>query len=702
MAHTLPRLGGLAVLVQAERGRWVLWLPVGLGIGVAFYFLLPSEPPRSAGPVALALAAGITIFALWRRALIVPALVLLALALGFAAAQFRAHDVAAPVLGEELRFRMVSGLVETVEPRAKGLRVTFAEVRIPGLAEAETPARLRIALRDSQHDKNIVPGAAMQIRATLRPPPGPSLPGGFDYRRMAWFDGLGAVGYATGTAEIVSPAVRSGWSSNIEGLRLSIATRLQEILPGEAGAVAVALTTGLRGAIPDGAREAMRNSGLAHLLAISGLHIGLVAGFVFFLVRAGIALWPAATLRVPAKKYAALAALCAAGFYLLIAGAPVPTQRAFLMAALVLFAVLIDRRGISMRLVAWAAVAILLLRPESLMSASFQMSFAAVIALVAVYEGWARRLHRRPHGPMKRALQYLAGVAVTTLVASLATAPFALFHFNQMSVYSLVANLVAVPVAALWVMPAGVLTLLAMPLGLDGFVAPLFGWGIETVLATARMVANWPGAALTVPQMPGWGLALVAAGGLWLCLWQRSWRYAGLIGIAAGILSLFTTAPPDLFVSADGKLAALRIDNTLLVLHAKRQDFVREQWLDAAGTADWVSFAQAKEEGAPLSCDRLGCIYAGGAGNRIAFADDKRALAEDCRSADILIAPFYVTRDCTGPRLVIDWLARKTGGAHAVWFGEDGPRVETVRETETARLWTHGNRLPFKSDARFQ
>ena len=269
--------------------------------------------------------------------------------------------------------------------------------------------------------------------------------------------------------------------------------------------------------------EAMRASGLAHLLAISGLHIGLVTGVLFFAIRGILAALEPIALRFAIKKWAALGALLGAFAYLLVTGATVPTQRAFLMAAMVLSAIMLDRTAISMRLVAWAALIVLLIAPESLLGASFQMSFAAVIALVAGYEAVRVPFGRwRAHGGWWRLpLIYLLGVGLTTIIAGSATTPFVIFHFNRFSAFGLAANLLAVPVTALWIMPWATVAYILMPLGLEGVALAPMGWGIEAVIAIAREVAGWPGSVTLVPAMPVSGIALVAAGGLWLCLWRR-------------------------------------------------------------------------------------------------------------------------------------------------------------------------------------
>jgi competence protein ComEC len=526
---------GLADLVAGERERWLLWAPVAFGIGVGVYFGLPWEPPAMTGVFILA-AAGLVS---WRlRASLVLALVLLGIAFGaagFAAAQLRTQLAAAPVLEKPYGPAGVTGRVVRVELRPDGPRVTLERVSLNRIDAAATPALVRIKL----HRGDIVDiGDRIDVFAKLSPPSAPAAPGAYDFQRRSWFQGLGAVGFAMGR---VRPAKagggEEGWSPMMfmAALRLHMTERIRTALPGESGAIAAALMTGDRSAISRESLNSMRDSGLAHLLAISGLHLGLVAATLFFGLRALLALSERLTLRHPIKKWAAVAAMAGSFAYLLLAGATVPTQRAFVMTGLVLLAVLLDRQAISMRLVAWAAIIILATAPESMLGASFQMSFAAVVALVAFYEASRDRFRAvrtaAGQGFTARIALYAGGVATTTIIASFATGLIALHHFGRIAVYGLPANMLAVPLTALWIMPWAVIAAVLMPLGLDGLPLTLMGWGIDGLLWVAGGISGWPGAVRPVAALPVSGLVLVALGGLWLCLWRRRWRYASRVPI---------------------------------------------------------------------------------------------------------------------------------------------------------------------------
>ncbi len=695
-ANRFGWVGALRETLIAERDRWILWLPVALGIGIAIYFSLPNEPAQFTGPVVMVVAVAILALALRQFHLLVPAIALVAMALGFTVAQWRTHDVAAPVVAEELRHHVVTGNIVAAEPRGSRFRITVDVGRIAGLATPDTPARVRITASAGQYG-GVRPGQPVTVRATLRPPPAPALPGGFDFRRIAWFKQLGGIGFATGNFASDTAGTSTGrgqlatLSDLVQTTRQSIAERVRAALPNTPGAVAAALMVGERGAIRPEIREAMQKSGLAHLLAISGLHVGLVAGFVFFALRGSMAAWPNLILRYPVKKWAAAAALSAAAVYLVLAGATVPTQRAFIMTGLILIAVMLDRRGISMRLVAWAAALVLLIRPEAFLSVSFQMSFAAVIGLVAVYEVVGDKFRRAlgDRGFGYRVAVYLASILLTTIVASLATAPFAVFHFNQFATYSVVANLLAIPIAAFWVMPLIVVSLVLMPFGLEGAIMPLLGIGIELIIAIASEVSSWRGASLNVAAPPVIGLTLAVAGGLWLALWQTRWRLAGILPIVLGLLSISVTQSPNVLVSPDGRLTGVLGQNgVLLVSSARAQSFVRDQWIRRTGARDWRAYPRPEEGNvAGMQCDLTGCLFHDGA-RTIAFVHEAHAFPEDCRSADVVIVRFTAPRDCTEPSVIVDRRALIRNGSHTLfWSDSSDIVVESSKRAAERRLW---------------
>jgi len=689
----------------AERDQWVLWLPVALAFGIAFYFSLMVEPPLYLGAVGLIISGMVAwIFRSSRSFLWLIAISLFAFSLGFSAGEWRTGYVMAPVLKKELRPARMDGRIVNIESRGKGVRVTLDRLRISTLGPHETPQKVRVRLAGNQPELGL--GDWISGRFGLSPPTPPVAPGAFDFQRRAFFQGIGGVGFSFGAVTVTQEARSDGWPglfSKVINLRHDIAVRVAGYFSdrgrGKTGAVVAALMTGERGGIPPEAMDSFRKSGLAHLLAISGLHIGLIAGIIFFAVRAGLAMSGSAALKYPIKKWAALAALAGAFGYALIAGATVPTIRAFLMVGLVLVAVLFDRRGLSMRLVGFAASAILLVQPEALLGASFQLSFAAVIALIAAYEALSRwRQGRVRKGSFatsswhKGAL-YLGGVALTTLIAGTATAPFAAFHFNQFPHYGMIANLIAVPVTALWVMPWAVVAFALLPLGLEGLALIPMGWGVDLVLMVADKVAHWPGAVSLLPAMPGWALVFLAFGGLWLCLWRGRWRIFGLGGMIFGIASLGFIQFPDILIDHRGRLMAVQNDTGGMAVSSRRAGrFTSNIWLRRAALEKASAWpgpkpAKALESGAVnLSCDDLGCLYTA-QGKVVALVTDIAALEEDCAVAVAVITTIAVRGRCQGPDLVIDWFDLWRNGSHAIWVSNQGIRVQSVNGQRGKRPW---------------
>ena len=687
--------------LHRERHRWVLWTPVFFGIGIAVYFGLRTEPPLWLGPCAVGLSL-IGVLALRRRGsnpagILMAALVAFGiLAGGFSVAQWRTAAVAAPVLAKRMGPTTISGRITGVETFPGSIRVTLDRPRVAGLGAEATPERIRLRLRGRQ--PALMPGQWLRARAILSPPPPPAAPGAFDFQRQSYFRRLGAVGFNLGPVETFAGAGGSGWDFLTLGLarvRQAITARIHAGLDGRAGVVAAALMTGERSSIPGPLMDAMRDSGIAHLLAISGLHIGLVAAILFIGSRGLLALVAPLALHFPIKKWAAVVAIAGAFAYALIAGATVPTQRAFLMVGLMLLAVLADRRGLSVRLVAWAALIILILQPESLLGPSFQMSFAAVTALIAVYEGLRDRARTRDTDTgrlppwARKAGFYVAGVALTTVIAGAATAPFAIYHFNRFADYGLAANLVAVPVTALWVMPWAVGAFLMMPLGLESLALVPMGWGVDVVIAVAETVSSWPGAVTLLPAMPTWALAAVALGGVWLCLWQQRWRYLGGAGIALGMAALFLVQPPDVLIEGRGRLLGVRTaDGGLAVSNPRRARFDRDIWLRRLGQkrvrAAWPRNGASAD--GRLSCDVEGCVYRAG-GRVVALAFGEAALAEDCWMADVVVSLVPVRISCPAPDGLIDRFDLWRLGGHALWLNGDKVRIETVNGVRGDRPW---------------
>lgn len=679
----------LGLILAAERDRLTLWLPVTMGAGIAGYFALPFEPATWIGPALVAALALALVAGRQRPVLVASLAFVLAIAVGLAAAQVRTASVAGPQLDRRVGPTMVEGTVIASEIRIFGPRIVLAAPWIEDVPGRQTPRHVRLNVSRAAAG-SIALGDRVQVLAILLPPRGPVIPGGRDFRRRAFFEELGAVGFTLGDPQILSRQAASPAELGLGRLRAEVVARIRAVLGGDAAAMAVALMTGERGLIREPVYDSIQAAGLAHLLAISGLHIGLVAGLVFFATRAGLALAMPLALAWPIKKIAAVAAWLSALAYMLLVGSPVPTERAFLMTSLVLLAVLVDRTAISMRLVAWAAMVILLLSPEALLGPSFQMSFAAVVALVAAYEGLSDRWSEwswRAGWPTRFGL-YLLGVALTTLVAGTATAPFAMAHFQRLATYGALSNLLAVPLTAFWIMPSGLLAFLLMPFGLESVGLVPMGWGIDLLLAVSDMAAAWPGAAVPVPAMPGWGMAAAVLGGLWLCLWRQPWRYAGLVGLVAGFASPGFADRPDILIADNGRLQAVRAaGGGLLISTERREAFTRDIWLshDGSGEAAGVWPDLGSSPDGSLTCDPLGCLYRH-QGWTVALVRHGRALTEDCRLADIIVTAEAVPRGCPAA-VIVDRFDLWRDGAHAIYLVGPEVRIRAAGPETGDRPW---------------
>ena len=683
----------IAGLIEEENDRWFLWVPVCFGAGIGFYFALPEEP--AVYTIIAVLCFTLTLcFATRRIAFFWTILIAcLCATLGFANAKWRTFSVYQPTIERTGGFKLLQGWVEKTEARLpNGYRITLRPFAALRTKQPALPYRIRYT---SRFDEVPATGSAVEVRLRLRAVPEPVMPGGFDFSRKAYYAGLGAVGFALAPAKLLieapAPPFDISLRKKIDELRHGIEHRIRETIPGERGAVVIALITGERGRIPEETLQALRNSGLAHMLAISGLHMAIMAGSVFWLLRAGAAMFPALTLRYPIKKLAAILALLGGAFYLAISGGSIATQRAFLMMAIVFTAILLDRPALTLRNVALAACVILALFPESLLDVSFQMSFAAVTGLVAVYERTSKRI--KPAASVqtvwrrlaRKAGWYVGGIALTTLVAGIAVAPFAAFHFHKLAQFSLIANLLAMPPFGLVVMPSALAVLTSMPFGLEALPLQVMAWGIDQVIYVAKEVSSWPAATIRVATMPVASLLALTIGGLWLCLWRKPWRLVGL-GIASiGLLMAGSTPRPDVLIGRDGKLLAVRTSaDSLSVTGGNKASYSLEQWLRADGDPrDPVSVLKS----GGFKCDELACI-ADVKGKTVAFVRHPAALDEECARADIVVSQIPLGRPCPNARVTVDRFDLWADGAHALYLDGQSIRVETVAQSRGTRPWS--------------
>jgi competence protein ComEC len=697
--------GALERWLEAERDQLVLWLPVALGAGITAWLLLPLAQQWRGTMFALC-AVAFTALAIGRggRAGRVIAIGAATMAIGLALIWWRAagdpgRTLSGPTIATfEARVAQVQPLPprQLVRLRLTPLRVVAVPERrqdrrrYRGRTESlpTLPEHLRVNIADADVPPGLVPGATIRLGARLMPPAEPAVPGAYDYARVAWFDHIGGTGRGFAPVEIVTPGPVAR-----DGLRQRLSRHIQASAPGGAGAIAAALATGDQGAIPEGDADAMRRSGLAHLLSVSGLHISAVVAATMFVVLRLLALSPWLALRFQLRLFAAAAGALAAIGYTALTGWEVPTVRSCVAAVLVIIALMLGREAITLRLVAAGAFFVLLLFPDALAGPSFQLSFAAVAAIVALHEhpwihGW---FMKRDESRLRKVGREIASLLVTGFVVELALLPISLFHFHKAGVYGAVANIVAIPLTTFVTMP---LEALALLFDLVGAGTP-FWWltarSLDLLLWIAHVTASLPGSVAALPSMPGGAYALMVAGGLWIALWRTRWRRLGLLPLGIGAMWALLTPAPDLLVTGDGRHVALRTaDGGLALLRDRTGDYVADMMTENSG-ADGEPMLLADQPNA--RCSRDLCLAERAAGGRLwrvlatrsAYLVPVEQLVAACATADIVISERHLPVRCRPRWLRLDraTLARTGGVAIALRSAS----VRTVRSGTDEHPW---------------
>ncbi len=596
------------VRAEAGAGRLLPWVPIAFGTGIAFYFAADHEPVLwVAVTAAFALCAAAFLF---RRHKVFPAAVMIAaVAAGFATATWKTARIAHGVLARPMYSVALTGFVETRDIRERTDRFVLRVATLESPRGQAKLERVRLSVK-----KGAAPdvGSFVELKARLQPPLAPLRPGSYDFGRDLYFQGIGASGFVMGAIKTKEPPAGGGlalrYAAFMQNLRDAIDARIHNVLEGDKRAIATALLTGRRDAISQPVNDAMFISGLGHVLSISGYHMAVVAGVVFFAVRALLALFPALTTGFPIKKWSAAAALVAAAFYLLLSGAEVATQRSFFMTAVVLIAVMVDRRAITFRTLAVAAMIVLAMAPEALVHPSFQMSFAATLGLVALIQIGMPRLFASPDNSAAARVALWGGREIMTLVlaslvAGLATTPYAAFHFHRVTPYGLLANLAAMPVVSAVVMPAGLLGLAAMPFGFDGVFWAIMGAGIDWMIVVTQWVAALPGA---IGRMAAFGigpLIAASAGIILFGLLRTPLRWSGAALLLVAVVWAVRVPQPDVLISADGRnVGVCGADGRLHLMRTAKDAFLVKEWLAADADARLPTDASLPEG---ISCDHV-------------------------------------------------------------------------------------------------
>jgi competence protein ComEC len=631
----------------------------------------------------------------WARGLVWVLLMSACLTGGLAAAKVRAALVAAPIAPAVSEPTIIEAWVVDVDsPSQRGARVVIAPVWIKGLAPEQTPVRLRVTVQGDPPR----PGEAIRVFGVLNPPPAPASPGAYDFGRNAFFQGLGGVVFAldeTRAAELPSAPWRLRLTMAVNGARYALAERIVTRLGERTGGIAAAMTTSHETWISQADLDVMRDSGLAHILSVSGLHMAIVGGFVFFAFRFGVAAAPWLALRVPGKKIAAAAGLTAVALYLVVSGAPPAAERAAITASIAFLAVLLDRQAVTMHGLAVAAFVVLALQPEAIVTPGFQMSFAATAALVALVEAWPRRIREIsapwPIVAVQRFGGWLTAAVAASVVAGLATGPFAMQHFNRTAVYGLLANLGTSPVADFILMPALAMGAALEPMGLGGPFLAVAGWGVDMMLIIGTWTAGLPGAVKTIASAPDYVLPIAFLGVLFVCLWQGRLRWLGL-PLAAAVL-LWPRAPtPDLWIGDGGTNAAFHRGGQAIVARPGVRAFAVDLWSRRRG------LEMVDRSDMDWSCDRFSCRPMTDSAGPVALWWGRRAPDTDqmeslCRVAPVISVCAVVSslpQACAG-RLVLDGADFARGGAVELWRSHRTPdqwRAVWTADVRGDRPWT--------------
>ncbi len=687
-----------ALAREVEDRRFFLWLPVAAMGGVALNLAADREPVLWLPAGFAALFAGLAWISRARPFALGLSLALAALFSGFLAMSLRTERVTAPVL-DRTRIVDLQGYVEEVDLRPVGARMVVAVVSADGMPRDKAPRRVRVTTRKTP---DIAAGDFVAMKARLLPPSHAALPGGYDFARDAFFAGVGAVGSTLGPIRRVSAPGDASWrqrfNAGIDQARNRLAQRVNAIIGGDEGAIAAAMVTGKRDFLSNDAKDLIREAGIFHIITISGVQMTLVAGIFFIVSRRLLALSPTLALKYPIKKWAAGVAMAGSLLYDIATGSRVGTERALVMTLIVLGAVIMDRRALTMRNLAFAVLAVVAIEPEAILGVSFQLSFAAVAALVAVMEARLAGFVSDPDpfvpqrgraatgGLLVDLFHKPFGLLVATACATGATASFMAYHFHDLSPYVLIGNPLTLTVIEFFAVPGALLGAALYPLGLDAPVWLYVGAGIKLILWAARFIANAPGSTLHLRAFAPYALPFLALAVMSATIW-RTWTFrASAIPFAiVGLIGATQGPRYDVIVAPSGDEAAVRDADGLLQIVGKRFNaFAAEQWLTADG--DGRDPAGSRDPDAP--CDRVGCVAALPEGQSLSIVVDRMAFDEDCARAEVIVSALSAPADC-GAKFVLDDKALARFGAVGLsWSDDKGFTMSSDRSTLQNRPWS--------------
>lgn len=652
--------------------NWLLWLPILVSFGILGYFGLRTEPKFHAGICVLIAIIVCMIFNKNR----VLAIYIMAIALGFYASMLRTQMVAAPILSNKIEGAWIKAKVEEIQHGSNSARLTVSNLWVNGVFYKDTPIKAKVTVRSNI--ENLMVGDVIIFKGVLMSPPAPAMPGGFDYRRFAYYQQIGAIGYAISKVKIKNSSPIS--ANFIEVIRQKAIARIGQLLPQPTASIASGMLVGDTSYLKQKVYDQVRIAGIAHVIAISGMHMVVVVSIIFLVSRWLCGLSQYLTLHFNIKKIAALLSIVGSLFYLCLAGSPVSAQRAYIMSAMVLLAIIVDRHNYPLHSLAIACTVLLLATPEAVLNPSLQMSVAACFGLICSYKAVQVLLPTKAkQGWGQTIFYYGVNIASSTLVAGIFTAPFIMYHFHQFSTYSVVANLISIPLTDFILMPLGMVGLLLMPFGLDKWVFVLMHYGIECMLWVAKSVASLPASSLFVPAIPDYTMLFFAYGVIFAFIGKR---YIGIVGLSMVIISavsLLWVRMPDLMVDSQGKLFAVRYHNRYYFSEKRSNRFTRTVWQESLGEKDAVTIKAANIP----NCDLETCVVEA----KHKAIVTKNIDEELCGKYDVIVNLGRGDMVCDQP-YIISVKDLSKSGTHMIWLNKDKVVIEKAISPEIMRPWS--------------
>ncbi len=674
-----PYLVKLRNALDIELEATYLLAPIFISIGIVIFFMLPTDPSPFVCLILLVIALILVYISRKSHIAYRACLLILAVSMGFFACEVRVMGVKAPRINEQLEYVHITGTIVQIIDTASTRKFLLDNLEIEDLSTEQTPKFVRISLKSDISGFAI--GDRIELSATLMPPPHPSAPGGFNFAEYTYFKQIGAIGFATSRPYLVYSDDLNTTTKYINAFRHKIGNRIESRMEPASASVALALLIGDTSKINITDLTMIRTSGIAHIIAISGLHVVIIVGLIFLSTRVLLARFPYLVNHYDLKKISAVLGILGSFIYLIIAGSPISAQRAFIMSTITLFAIIIDRTSNPMRSVATAGMIVLLLTPENLFTPSLQMSFAACISLIAGFAITTKFLKPETYKIGGKFGMYVLGIVISTLLAGTATTPFVIYHFNQFSTYSLITNLFAIPLTNFIIMPLGVASLLLMPIHLDWLTLPPMGWAINSMVWIAKQVSFLPEASIHIASYSAAGIGLIALGGAMLCMMTTNLRFLSIPIILVGMLTNSKTLRgpmPDLMLDSKGKLFALKLDDAHYFSSKMSARFVRKSWEQSMGIADSLTIRDLE------SCDGFFCKLTSN-NQAVAILYNGKYAPSNCEF-NLFINLTEIKTLCN---TAIDRAFLREHGTTFIWLKEEGIKIQSVAGTLKRRVWNH-------------